>query len=230
MERTKNTAKIIVLGGMWKRAFAFLFDLICAIALSCIIYFPGVLPFVVDAESYQANESVINQRKLDSGLYAEFSGTAVDPLAYGTVSKTADFFSTTVYYDGKEMDFYLLTALTVYWTENAGGFGNQNVSLEGFESSILLIGDDSSPVESLYSEDGIYRARFKEGTEELVAYDFLYTTYDKAMKSLSSDQAIKQANEAINKDAFFAIGMAVPVLFCSLAVFFLLVPLCYPNV
>lgn len=229
MERTKNTAKIIVLGGMWKRAFAFLFDLICSIALSCIVYFPGVLPFVVDAESFQANESVINQRKLDSGLYSDFSGTAVDPLAYGTVSKATDFFSTTVYYDGEEQEFYLLTALTLYWTEKATDFGNQNVSFEGFESSIMLIGDDSSPVESIYLEDGIYRARFKEGTEELVAYDFLYKTYDRAMTSLSSDQAIKEANDRINSDAFFAIGMAVPVVFASMAVFFLLVPLCFPN-
>ena len=38
--------KLIVLGSIWKRAFAHLIDLVATFALASIIYFPFILPNV----------------------------------------------------------------------------------------------------------------------------------------------------------------------------------------
>lgn len=231
MEKKKDTAKLITLSGIWPRAFAFLLDMVFAIALSCAVYFPGVLPFVTDRDAYLANQAILHQREIDSGLYLDYGGVPVDPLAYGEVKDTEDFAYTTITYEGEERPFSLLGALYDYWTEKAGGFGNVLVPAESFQTSILETESDSSPIAaaSFDIEGNSWEIEIKEGFTDLAAYDFLYQVYDKAMGTLGNDEAMKKANDAMTDDSIFAICMAIPVIFGAMAVFFLIVPLCYPN-
>lgn len=224
----KDTAKIIVLAGLWKRAFAFLFDMVCAAALTAILYFSAVFPFVSDAEAQRENATILNSRRLESGLYADFDGRAVDPLSFPEIDDVDSFYGVEVTYNGESQEIKLLDWLYVYWTEDALEFGNPLVDPDEFASSILDTQSTGS-IESVYlNEDGELRVEYEEG-EELAAYTELYAAYNEALNSLSKDPLISDVNRAMNEDAYIALLWVIPPLLGSLAVFYLAVPLCFSD-
>lgn len=224
----KDTAKIIVLAGLWKRAFAFLFDMLCAAALTAILYFSAVFPFVSDAEAQRENATILNDRRLESGLYADFNGTAVDPLSLGGIDKVESFYSVELTYKGEKQEARLLDWLYEYWTEDASEFGNPLVDPDEFASSILDTQSTGS-IESIYrDENGELRVEYAED-DELAAYTELYAAYNEALNSLSNDAVIAKVNRAMNEDAYIALLWVIPPLLGSLAVFYLAVPLCFSD-
>lgn len=228
----KDTAKIIVLAGMWKRAFAHLIDLLCGIALSCLIYFPLVLPAAVDLDSYRNNTKEMAQIQLGSGLYVPIGGQAVNPITNITLTGYQDLLELDVPDDeGGTTAFYPLDAVHEYWTAKAADYGNEPYSEQGFAEDVLRVGESVSNIAS-YSigEDGHSEITMIDENDSYTTYLFLRdTVYADAVASLNNDPDLIRLNKENNANALQGVLWAIPLLFGGFAVFFLVIPLCLKD-
>lgn len=225
----KETAKLIVLAGMWKRAFAFLFDMATSAALACLIYFCCIFPFVSDAEAQRENQIALNARRIESGLYLDFDGVAVNPLSYASIRSVEDCYSAEVVFGEEKQEFSLLNTLYEYWTLTCEGFGNVPVKHEDFAQGVLDAAYGTGAIKGIeITADGQVKAVYDE-KDELNAYSEIYGAYDIALSSLYNDEKIKAIDDAMSEDARNALLWALPAIVGSLAVFYLLVPLCYSD-
>lgn len=226
----ESMAKIIVLASMWKRAFAHLVDLVLSAALFSLIYFPGVFPFAVDHKTYAANQDAMVSRLLESGLYAGFGKTAVNPVSAGTMSKVEDLSTYTVYQNQVGVTVHLVDNLYTFYTERSASFGGANLSSSVFDSTILKLGTAESNIAGYEKgEDGYLHLTLIDEKEESTSFLFFKDVYNAACSSLNADSTLQKLDAANRGIAIGAVLWAFPPLLASFAVFFLLFPLCFPD-
>lgn len=222
--------KIIVLGGLWKRAFAFLIDLALSAAVFCAVYFPLVLPAVSDSETYSRNSQRMAEIAYESGLYVSFGENILNPTSLCERNSVEDYTTVTVYYEGQAKEFHLLNALHDYWTEKAEDFGNKNVTEEVFASDIIRVGQELSNIESLrLNEQGLYEVTMIDDSLESTTLSFLSNAYGNAVLTLNNDPELLALDKENSKISQIAALWAIPVLVGASAIFMLVIPLCLSD-
>lgn len=227
--KAPTTAKIIVLAGMWRRAFAFLIDILCVLALSALIYFPCVVPFAVDRDSYVANTERINEIALESGLYVNHEGEAISPLSMANFETLGDLSLKKIAYEGETYEFAMLDSLFVYWTTLATDYGQpSNYTPESFPTAVLGVGKSDSNLASFYFDDekGHYAVTLAEGGKEGTALEYVCNRFNEALLSLTDSPEYLELDKANAKIMQFALLMALPVVIGSCLIFMAIIPIC----
>lgn len=222
--------KIIVLGGLWKRAFAFLIDLLLSAVVFCAIYFPLVLPAVSDTETYSQNSQRMAEIAYESGLYVRFGEDILNPTSLCERDEVSDFTTVTVYHNGQAKEFHLLNALYDYWTLKASDFGNKNVTPEVFSSDVLRVGKELSNIESFFlNDDGLYEVALIDEGKSSTTISFLNNAYGNAVLTLNNDPELLALDRENSKISQVAALWAIPVIVGASAIFMLIIPLCLSD-
>lgn len=230
--KAPTTAKIIVLAGMWRRAFAFLIDILCVLALSALIYFPCVVPFAVDMDRYNANRDQINSLAIESGLYLDFNDSPTSPLSMTSFETVEDITHKLIVYGGERYSFSMIDVLHQYWTITVADMefvdGKNHVySDEAFEKTVMKVGDEDSNIERLrVTEDGYLTVDLIDEEKDWVAIEYVCDRYNEAVLSLNDTVLFTELDADNAKIMQFAMLMAVPVLTGSCLVFMVVLPMC----
>lgn len=225
-----DMSKIIVLASLWKRSFAHLLDLFLSLALFAAVYMSAVFPFAIDHEAYANNQNEMVMRLLESGLYLEYDGAALDPMSNGMMSKVEDFSSYTIYYQQVGKEFHFVDALHDFYLTKSESFGGNNLSEETFLSTILKAGSEESNIAGYTKEeDGYLHLDLIDPKEESTAFLFFRASYKDALSSLNNDALLKKLDAANRGIALVAVLYALPVLFGSSLIVVLLPSLLFPN-
>lgn len=216
--------KLIVLGSIWKRAFAHLIDLAATFALASIIYFPFILPNVSNEAKYNENAAKMVSRQLESGLFIDFKGISTDVTS--PIEKLEQFHKEDFTYYGETKTVYLLDNLKAFYCSDiAVSFHMAKLSDETFESSILGIGKDSSLFEYLTEVDSHLKINKKENVKEIDAVLSLKDIYSSALSKVNKDPLIVSCNDENTRIVGFTICYAFLPVILSAFIFFYIIPL-----
>lgn len=216
--------KLIVLGSIWKRAFAHLFDLATTFALASLIYFPFIMPLVSNGDQYNQNSVDIALRQQESGLFFNFNGRSVDVSS--PLEKLDDFSKTNVTYFGETKTVYLLDNLKEFYCgETATKFYMSKISSDVFNKDILGLGSEKSSFSSIVLEESHLKLVKKENVREYDAVIEIRDKFNVAINKVNNDPLItRYSNDNMSIIAYTAC-YAIPPIIGSAFIFFLLVPL-----
>ncbi|HMM01052.1 MAG TPA: RDD family protein [Bacilli bacterium] len=201
----KATAKVAG-GSLWKRLVAAIIDFIIAFFIGLLLYQVAVHPLWFDYLGGYQDNMVLNEIKIDSGLYA---GYAEDPLQY-VDNDDIDQAMRSFYLDWDGFDF---TESSFYEDHPAGFEYNRDVLQMDSENAIIL---------DYTVEDGHYTYIYRTDLEEGAIDSFWSASYAEAINNLEDMPSYFTAQKPIRNFVF--IGGAISY-FLSGFIFHLCIPL-----
>lgn len=223
--------KLITLANAWKRIGAAFVDFALLLGLTAAIYFPLVLPAVLDQKAYKANQAQISEDLLSSGLYQRFNENLVTiPYDVAGFSTLDDLSSRTFTYQNQSFTVSVLANLHDFYTLHLTEFGkSNNLSEEVFASSILQVGTTTSGIDTFTHENNVYQVTALKGSSISTVVSFIKSAYTTAASTAKNSPAVKALNDENNQRIVNALLFLLPVCFTLSFILDFLIPLFSKN-
>lgn len=222
--------KKIVLANIWKRAGAQLVDLALSIGIAALLYFPLILPNVLDRAKVASLNAEIKDLCMESGLYVESADGGAHSFRSIHSFNTIDELSEVAISDQNQTTVvHPLDALHDFYTVKAVTFGSSNLTDNVFQTDILKVGTSDSNIVSFSKNAAGHFAITVTSGKEYSAVSFVLDAIDGALTIVNGApkvSALQNEHDAMLR--FAALWALVPLTGMHLIVF-LLVPLCSPS-
>ena len=222
--------KKIVLANIWKRAGAQIVDLALTIGIAALLYFPLILPNVLDRAKVASLNAEIKDICMESGLYVESAdGGAHSFRSIHSFNKVSELSEATITYQGETTTVHPLDALQEFYTVKASSFGSANLAGDVFQSDILKVGSSESNISSLFENEAGHLAITVVSGKDYAAVNFVLDAIENALTIVNNSPKVSELrnqHDALLRNA--ALWALVPLTGMHLLVF-LLVPLFSPS-
>ena len=223
--------KLITLANLWKRIGAGFVDFALLLGLTAALYFPLVLPAVLDQNAYKANQAQISEDLLSSGLYQRYNENLVTtPYDVTSFSTLDDLSNRSFTYQNQQFSVSILANLHDFYTLHLVDFGKENnLSEEVFASSILQVGSTNSGIATFSKESDRYHVSALAGSSISTIVSYVKSTYTSAASTALSSPKVKTLNDENNQRIVIALLYLLPVAFGLSFILDYLIPLFSKN-
>ncbi len=222
--------KHIELGKLSSRVLAKLIDLLIVVGITAGLFFGVVMNVSFDRTTYVNNQLKLIELYKESNLYAYNSKDTITSMAsFSNITTVDNLTNTTVTLDDEELNINLTDALYKFYTEKYETFGGNNLSNEIFKTQVLQIGTETSNINDLVIEDGVYTYVLMDESNSSTTVSYIIKQFNAAVSYVENSKVVLAYSDANKKIMTNTLVTIVPILVCTSFVFDFLIPLFSKN-